>query len=77
MPPSANTSRSGRFRRVVGGVAIIGVLAAAGAIASGRYFHAAQATTGTAPEQAVSVTIAVIEPRRTALWIAAHWSVSR
>ncbi|MCK1642093.1 efflux RND transporter periplasmic adaptor subunit [Bradyrhizobium sp. 157] len=68
MPPSANTSHSGRFRRVVGGVAIIGVLAAAGSIASGRYFHAAQATTGTAPEQAVSVTIAVIEPRRTGLW---------
>ena len=68
MPPSANTSRSGQLRRVVGGVAIVGVLAAAGSITSGRYFHAAQATTGTAPEQAVSVTIAVIEPRRTALW---------
>ncbi|MEH2529032.1 multidrug efflux system membrane fusion protein [Bradyrhizobium sp. AZCC 1588] len=68
MPPATTAFRSGRFRRVVGGVAIIGVLAAAASIASGRYFHAAQATTGTAPEQAVSVTIAVIEPRRTALW---------
>ncbi|QHO71282.1 efflux transporter periplasmic adaptor subunit [Bradyrhizobium sp. CCBAU 051011] len=68
MPPPANTFRSGRFRRVVGGLGIIGIIVAAGSIASGRYFYAAQATTGTAPEQAVSVTISVIEPRRTALW---------
>jgi multidrug efflux system membrane fusion protein len=68
MPPSAKIFLSTQFRRVVGGAAILGVLAAAGSIVGGRYFHAAQATTGTAPEQAVAVTIAVIEPRRTALW---------
>jgi membrane fusion protein, multidrug efflux system len=68
MPPSDKTTPFSRFRHIVGGVAVIGALVAAGSIASGRYFHAAQATTGTAPEQAVSVTISVIEPRRTALW---------
>src|SRR5919197_2232445 len=67
MPPSQNT-RSGRFRRLLGGAAVVGALVAAGSIATGRYFHAAQATVTAAPEQAVSVTISVIEPRRTALW---------
>src|SRR6185295_14252099 len=41
---------------------------AAGSLAGGRYFYAAQATTGAAPEQAVPVTVSVIEPRQTALW---------
>jgi len=69
MPPSETTPRSGRFRRVVGGVVILGALAAAGSFATGRYFHAAQATAAAgAPEQAVAVTIAVIEPRQTVLW---------
>lgn len=44
MHPSQNTPRTGRFRRLLGGVAVVGVLAAAGSIATGRYFHAAQAT---------------------------------
>lgn len=69
MHPSQNTSDTGRFRRLLGGVAIVGALAAAGSIASGRYFHAAQATApAAAAEQAVSVTVATIEPRQTILW---------
>src|SRR5262245_37837444 len=68
MPPSQNT-RAGRFRRLFGGVAIVGALAAAGSIATGRYFHAAQATSAAAAaEQAVSVTVAIIEPPQTVLW---------
>jgi multidrug efflux system membrane fusion protein len=69
MPPSTKTSHSLQFRRVAGAVIILGALAATGSIATGRYFLSAQATTGTpAPEQAVPVTIAMIEPRQTALW---------
>ena len=69
MHPSRNTSRTGRFRRLLGGVAIVGTLAAAGAIATGHYLHPAQATaTAAAAEQAVPVTVAMIEPRQTALW---------
>ncbi|WP_027551628.1 efflux RND transporter periplasmic adaptor subunit [Bradyrhizobium sp. Cp5.3] len=68
MPPSPNT-RTARFRRLLGGIAVVGVLATAGSIATGRYFHAAQATSAAATaEQAVSVTVAMIEPRQTALW---------
>ena len=69
MPPSQKTSSAGRFRRPLGGVAIVGTLAAAGSIATGHYFHAAQATaTAAAAEQAVPVTVALIEPKQTALW---------
>src|SRR5213592_1561264 len=69
MPPSQNTSRLGRFPRLLGGVAIVGTLAAAGSIATGHYFHAAQATApAAAAEQAISVTVAMIEPRQTVLW---------
>jgi membrane fusion protein, multidrug efflux system len=69
MPLSQNTPRSGRFRRVIGGFVILGAIVAAGSVATGRYFHAAQATAGSAaPEPAVSVTVAVVEPRQTSLW---------
>ena len=68
MPPSADTFPSRRLGRVFGGIAILGFLIAAGSLAGGRYFYAAQATTGAAPEQAVPVTVSVIEPRQTALW---------
>jgi multidrug efflux system membrane fusion protein len=69
MPPSQNTSRPGRIRRLLGGVAVVGALAAAGSIATGHYFRAAQATaTAAAAEQAVSVTVAMIEPKQTVLW---------
>src|SRR3569832_1490547 len=69
MPPTQSTSRPGHVRRLLGGVAIVGALAVAGTIATGHYFRAAQATaTAAAAEQAVPVTIAMIEPRQTALW---------
>jgi membrane fusion protein, multidrug efflux system len=69
MPPSQNPPSAGRFRRLLGGAAIVGAIAVAGSIATGRHFHAAQATvTAAAAEQAVSVTVAMIEPRQTVLW---------
>ncbi|QQO21337.1 efflux RND transporter periplasmic adaptor subunit [Bradyrhizobium diazoefficiens] len=69
MHPSQNTSRAGHLRRLLGGVAIVGALAVAGTIATGHYFRVARATaTVAATEQAVPVTIAMVEPRQTALW---------
>lgn len=69
MPPSPNTSRSSRFRRVAGGLAVAGAVVAGGSVLTGRYFHAAQATSNAAaPEQAVAVTVAVVEPRQASLW---------
>lgn len=69
MPPSQTTPRTGRLRRLLGGVAIVGALAVAGSIATGRYFHSAQATApAAAAEQAVAVTVAMIEPKQTVLW---------
>ncbi|WP_166304811.1 efflux RND transporter periplasmic adaptor subunit [Bradyrhizobium sp. 2S1] len=69
MPSSTQNPRSGRLRRVVGGIVILGALAVAGSIATGHYFHAAQATaTAAAPEPAVPVTVAVIQPRPTTLF---------
>ncbi|MEY9237102.1 multidrug efflux pump subunit AcrA (membrane-fusion protein) [Bradyrhizobium japonicum] len=69
MHPSQNSPRTGRFRRFLGGAAIVGALAVAGSIATGHYFRAAQATaTATAAEQAVPVTVALIEPKQTVLW---------
>jgi multidrug efflux system membrane fusion protein len=50
-------------------LAAAGVVVAVGSVAGGRYFHAAQATATAGPaEQAVSVTVAVVEPRPTSLW---------
>ncbi|HBY27710.1 MAG TPA: efflux transporter periplasmic adaptor subunit, partial [Bradyrhizobium sp.] len=44
-------------------------MAVAGSVATGHYFHAAQATaTAAAPEPAVPVTVAVIQPRSTTLF---------
>src|SRR6202795_1964133 len=69
MPPSPATPRFSRFRRIVGGLAVVAAIGAAGSIATGHYFHAAQATAGSAtPEPAVAVTVAVVEPRQTSLW---------
>lgn len=67
--PQSSITRPGRFRRIVAGLAVTAAVIAAGSVATGRYFHAAQATVGAAaPEQAVSVTVAVVEPRQTSLW---------
>ncbi|MGY3239940.1 RND family efflux transporter MFP subunit [Bradyrhizobium sp. USDA 4448] len=69
MPPSPSTSRPRRLRRMLGGVAAMGTLAIAGSLATGHYFRSAQATaTAAAAEQAVSVTVAMIEPKQTVLW---------
>ena len=46
-----------------------GAVIVAGSVVTGRYFYAAQATSSSAaPEQAVAVTVAVVEPRQTSLW---------
>jgi multidrug efflux system membrane fusion protein len=54
---------------VVGGLAITAIAIVSGSIVTNKYFHADQATAGPAtPEQAVAVTVAVVEPRQTSLW---------
>jgi membrane fusion protein, multidrug efflux system len=69
MPPSSNSRRYVRPRHILASVAVVALLVAAGSVLTGRYFSAAQATAGaTAPEQAVSVTVAVVAPRQTHLW---------
>src|SRR5882724_5491919 len=69
MPSSIQNPRFGRFRRVVGGIVILGAFAVAGSIATGHYFRAAQATaTAAASEPAVPVTVAVVQPRPTTLF---------
>ena len=69
MHPSSDTRRSSRSR-ILWGLAIVGAVAVAGSMLTGRYFHnAAQATqNAAAAEQAVAVTVAVVEPRSTSLW---------
>jgi multidrug efflux system membrane fusion protein len=65
---SSVSYKSGRLKRWLGGLAFVGV-AAIGLAATSRYFQAEQATASTAaPEQAVAVTVAVVEPRQTSLW---------
>jgi membrane fusion protein, multidrug efflux system len=70
MHPSSGTRRSGRFRHILFGLAIVGAVAVTGSMLTGRYFRsAAQATqNAAAAEQAVAVTVAVVEPRSTSLW---------
>ena len=70
MHPSPNTRRSSRSRSILLGVAMVGAVAVAGSMLTGRYFHnAALATQNVAAaEQAVAVTVAVVEPRSTSLW---------
>jgi multidrug efflux system membrane fusion protein len=63
------TSRKGRIGRLFAGLAIAGAVIVTGSAGIGRYF----VTTGAAadpaaPEQAVAVTVAVVEPRQTTLW---------
>ena len=70
MHPSSDSRRSSRSRSILLGVAMVGAVAVAGSMLTGRYFHnAAQATQNVAAaEQAVAVTVAVVEPRSTSLW---------
>lgn len=68
MGNSSVSYKSGRLKRWLGGLALVGV-AAIGLAATSRYFQTEQATASTAaPEQAVAVTVAVVEPRQTSLW---------
>jgi membrane fusion protein, multidrug efflux system len=67
--PSPEDSYSGRFRRVASSLVIAGVLIVGASVAGSRYFHTSpNAAQAAAPEQAVAVTVAVVEPRQASLW---------
>jgi multidrug efflux system membrane fusion protein len=69
MGDSSVSTKSSRFRWVAGGLAIAAIAIVSGSIVTSKYFHADQAAAGpAAPEQAVAVTVAVVEPRQTNLW---------
>jgi multidrug efflux system membrane fusion protein len=69
MGDSSPSIKSGRSRWVIGGLAIAALVVVSGSIVTNKYFHADQAAAGPAiPEQAVAVTVAVVEPRQTSLW---------
>jgi multidrug efflux system membrane fusion protein len=69
MGDSSVSMKSSRPRWVIGGLAIAAVAILSGSIVTNKYVHAGQATAGpAAPEQAVAVTVAVVEPRQTSLW---------
>jgi multidrug efflux system membrane fusion protein len=69
MGVSSDSRRSSRPRWLKGGLAIAAIAVVSGSIVTNKYFHAEQATAGpAAPEQAVAVTVAVVEPRQTSLW---------
>jgi len=62
-------AKSHRSRWLAAGLAIAAVAIVSGSTAANKYFHADQAAAGpAAPEQAVAVTVAVVEPRQTSLW---------
>src|ERR1700731_213999 len=68
MGDSSVSIKSSRPRRVIGGLVVAAALLA-GTVVSSKYFHTEQAAAGPAvPEQAVAVTVAVVEPRQTSLW---------
>jgi multidrug efflux system membrane fusion protein len=61
--------KSSQPRWVIGGLAIAALAVVSGSIVANKYFHADQAAAASAAaEQAVAVTVAVVEPRRTSLW---------
>ncbi|MGJ5051415.1 efflux RND transporter periplasmic adaptor subunit [Bradyrhizobium oligotrophicum] len=69
--PSPEIRSSGRLKRWLGTVAAAGLVIAAGSYAGSQYFHfspAPNAARAAAPEQAVPVTVAVVEPRQASLW---------
>jgi len=69
MGDSSVSRKSSRPRWVIGGLAIAAVALVSGSIVTDKYFHTEQAAAGpAAPEQAVAVTVAVVEPRQTSLW---------
>jgi membrane fusion protein, multidrug efflux system len=69
MTEPSNSLRSSRIVRLVSGLAIASLAIVAGSAAADRYFHITEAAAGpAAPEQAVAVTVAVVEPRQATLW---------
>jgi membrane fusion protein, multidrug efflux system len=67
--PSPENSPSGRFRQVASTLVIAGLLVVGASIAGNRYSHTSSNTAKAAtPEQAVAVTVAVVEPRQATLW---------
>jgi membrane fusion protein, multidrug efflux system len=69
MTELSKISRNGRIRRLFVGFAIAGAVIVTGSAAVDRYLFTTGAAAGpAAPEQAVAVTVAVVEPRQTTLW---------
>ncbi|HEY0327974.1 MAG TPA: efflux RND transporter periplasmic adaptor subunit [Rhodopseudomonas sp.] len=69
MTSSAIVPPSHRFRRTIVGLAVAGAAILAGSVITDRYFHVEQATASAPPpEQAVPVTVAVVQPRQATLW---------
>ena len=67
--PSSKTLHSGLFRRVAGTLVVAGALLLGASIVTSRYFHTSPGAANAAPpEQAVAVTVAVVEPRQASLW---------
>jgi membrane fusion protein, multidrug efflux system len=68
--PSPQNSHSGRFRQVASTLVIAGVIVVGASIAGSRYLHTSPNAASAAPaaEQAVPVTVAVVEPRQATLW---------
>src|ERR1700676_4007575 len=68
MGDSSVSIKSSRPRRVIGGLVVAAALLA-GTVVSSKYFHSERAAAGpAAPEQAVAVTVAVVEPRQPMFW---------
>src|SRR3569833_422306 len=67
--PSPQNSHSGRFRQVASTLGIAGLLIGGASVAGNRHFHTSpNAPSAATPEQAVAVTVAVVEPRQATLW---------
>src|SRR3954454_24565080 len=69
--PSPKIRSSSRVKRWLSTVAAAGLVIAAGSYAGSHYFNvstAPNAARAAAPEQAVPVTVAVVEPRQASLW---------
>jgi multidrug efflux system membrane fusion protein len=69
LPEKTKTPAPGPFRRVAGTLVVAGALILGASVISSRYLHTAPGAANAAtPEQAVAVTVAVVEPRQASLW---------
>src|SRR5947209_7007502 len=69
LPEKTKNPAPGPFRRVAGTLIVAGALILGASIVSSRYLHTAPGAANAAtPEQAVAVTVAVVEPRQASLW---------